>query len=71
MINYEIRRGKAVITTKDTAKDALTFAEAHAHFPGQLKVWGVDRREYEITEAPPEPLQFKGAGGLRAGRGRR
>lgn len=65
---YEVRRGAHVETRRDDAKAALAFAEVHSHFPGQLKVYAVERREYLITEAPPEVIPMRGARGLRVGR---
>ena len=60
MIRYEVRRGSAVVTTRDDAKAALLFAEAHSFSPnGELKVYAVERREWEITEAPAEPIPLK------------
>lgn len=67
---YEVRRGAAVITAKPDAAVALSFAALHSHFPGQLAVYAVERREYLIAEPPPAVVTL-GARGLQAGRGGR
>lgn len=67
MTTFEVRRGSAVVTRKDNADTAIAFAAVHSHFPGQLRVWCIEHREYEIAQ-PGVPVPIKGAAGLRAGR---
>jgi hypothetical protein len=65
---YEVRRGKHIAISKADAAEALAYAKACSHFPGQLQVYAVERREWLITE-PPSVVPI-GAAGLKAGRGR-
>jgi hypothetical protein len=51
-IHYEVRRGLAVITKRDDPAAALSFAEIHSHFPGQLQVYVVEHRERLLTDEP-------------------
>lgn len=66
---YEVRRGAHVLARKNTQSDALAFADVYAHFPGQLSVYGVQHLEWEVS--PDFSVVMLGAGGPRAGRGRK
>lgn len=67
-ITYEVRRERAVITTKPDAESAFAYARANSFAPGQLRVWRCEKSETLISD---EPLRLVGASGLRAGhRGR-
>lgn len=77
MINYEVRNARGtVIRTFGDPTSALAWAKAHSPAlcddGGHLQAYAVEtiRRERLLTEGEPV-LVFKGAGGLRAGRGRR
>ena len=75
MINYEVRNSRGVVVrTFGDPRSALQWAKAHS--PAlcdagvALQAYAVEtiRRERLILEEPV--IVFKGAGGLRAGRGR-
>ena len=71
MITYEVRNARGVLVRTFGAPDqAIGWAKAHSHALGELHAFAVETivRERLLTETPAIP--FKGAGGLRAGRGR-
>lgn len=67
-ITYEVRRDKAVVTTKTDSDTAFAYARANSFAPGQLQVYRCEKSETLLSD---EPLRLVGASGYRAGhRGR-